>query len=115
MFILLTIVAGVFLIVSCISWGTHISMVRDQKIPYGYAGYKDFVREFCASGLLPDKRGFKGSMFSEDRADKYHASIIQFDYRGMIIRNPIEYAMVVIFVKLYLFNFRKKAEVNWRE
>lgn len=80
----------------------------------GYGRYVDFVREFKKSDLKPDDR-WKGSMFSNDNSDYYHANIIRFDNKGMIIRNPVELYMVKLYVINHLRKNKRSQRVNWRE
>lgn len=112
MFIII-IVLG-FLMLLCITWTVHISQVKDERCPYGYAGYKDFIREFNKSKLEKSNM-WDWSMFSKDRSDYYHAEIIKFGGKGMIIRNPIELCMVKIFMRRQCRANRIQEKISWRE
>ena len=103
--------------IAFVDWTTHKDMVRDNTETYGYAGYKEFVREFHKVEWSYREQ-WGDSLFSQDTFSHegyYHASIIKFNDRGMIIKNPIEYLRVRKYVKKYIKENFGKTLVNWME
>lgn len=106
----------VFLGFLCIPWLTHREMTKDYTSQYGVGSYKDFVRQFKKVKWTRSRYNIKSSIFSEDQTDSYHASVIKFNGRGMIIKDPVSYAFVVLYVRKYIkTTFEDKRKVNeWR-
>lgn len=103
------------LLVLFISWGVHISMVRDECKTYGWAGFKDFINQFGKADwnkMTFNESGLMGSTHD----DYYHSGIIRFNGNGMIIRDPISYMFVNLFVWDYIRrNYKNKRVINkWR-
>jgi len=97
-----------------INWSIHRSMVKNSTNKYGVANYKKFLEEFNKVEWTLSE-WFNGSLFSESN-DKYHAQIIAFNGKGMIISNPISYLLVILYVKIYIKkNFEDNRKINeWR-
>jgi len=91
-----------FIIFSTLDWINHIAMVRHSKEQYGWASYRKFAEQFKKVDWIYKKER-KGSLFSRTYGtDEFHASVIAFNNRGMIINNPISYLLVKRYVKKYI-------------
>lgn len=92
-----------------IPWAVHISMVKDQEVEYGWAGYKEFKREFVKYRW--NIEGWEEGLYSRECYSKCHASIILFGGKGMIMVTPIDYYLVTRHIKHYKRNEKKKLNV----
>lgn len=103
--IIFLLFVSVFVTILTFSWGIHISQVRDYTRQSGWAGYKQFKREFDKADWGHNK-AFSFSLFEKGTFNQTecHASIIQFDTRGMMIHNPFSYLLV----QLYVFKYIRK-------
>ncbi|WP_442636515.1 hypothetical protein [Rossellomorea marisflavi] len=99
---------------SMIPWITHIQMVRDSGIDYGWANYKAFKREFAKYNWTHDGV-YENSLFDYNNGCKLHASIFKFDYKGMIMYNPIEYLRSVLHIQKHFKSISspKRKKVDW--
>jgi len=117
-FPVLMIVLGLLLI--SIEWSVHVDMVKGRGAQYGRANYKKFVEEFQKVEWERDIY-FNNSLFGSDSIsgtiDEYHANIIKFNGKGMIIKDPISYLLVKIYVKRYIKqNFEDNRKISeWRQ
>ena len=113
---LLVIVSLAYLNVIHIPWAVHRSMVRENNSSYGKTDHKKFVEEFNKVEWIY-KESFKDSLFSIDNKDQVHASIIEFNGKGMIINNPISYLKVRKHIENYIkenFNVVDDTVKEWR-
>ncbi|HEY8889811.1 MAG TPA: hypothetical protein VIM70_06115 [Clostridium sp.] len=92
-------------------YGSHISMVKSRK-KYGRASYKIFMEEFYRCDWKQDTF-FKKSLFDRETDSQLHAYIIEFDGIGMIMKNPIEYCKMRLFVRSYLKTLNHVKEYIW--
>lgn len=99
--IILIVLFFTYIFTMHINWDVHKDMVRSSTEFYDKAGYKRFVEEFNKVDWLPNLY-FKGSLQSKDSKNKYHASIIMFNGKGMIVNNPVSYFRVVRYVNRYI-------------
>lgn len=115
----LTIVIFILSVVSIIGmfiqWAVHISMSKDECQNYGYANYRKFKKVFESKEISKERdKSHRNprSFFTENMC--YHASIIKFDGKCMIINNPFSYLLVVIYMEKYIYNnYTKKNRVKW--
>lgn len=118
---------GILLIIFWISdWLTHVEMVKTNTECYGKANYKIFLKKFNELDGKWDRKGWNSSLFyipiksnrfyDFDRKSEFHANIIMFDGKGMIL-NPIDFIRAKIYVKKYIKKhfIRNKAKeiVKW--
>lgn len=101
--ILFTLLIALIIFVAwlIIDWWTHVMITKSDSRIYGYAKYKDFVREFK-----------KHNWSIEGRKDKYlwdrvndctiHANIVKMNGIGMVMRTPWDWQLVKGFVKEYI-------------
>lgn len=100
LFLLMIFLAGFSL---CIPWLTHRDMVMknpDIKT-YGYADYDKFVKYFDKVVWSHEKM-FPESLFDYLGGNKFHASIIQFDGIGMVMKSPFDFMKARAHVKSYI-------------
>lgn len=97
-------------------WDVHRTMVKNSTNSYGEAGYDKFLEEFHKVDWVNDST-FSESLFSRDHNDKIHASIIMFNGKGMMMKNPVAHFRVERYVKRYIKeNFGARYSVTeWRE
>jgi len=107
------IITGVIMGIAFIlfDYGSHISMTKSRK-KYGRASYKIFMEEFCRRNWKQDHI-FKTSLFDSETDSQLHAYIIEFDGIGMIMKNPIEYFRMRLFVRSYLKTQNHVKEYIW--
>ncbi len=114
MILLLAFLFVVLIASVTVSWYIHILQVKTFCEKYGRASYKSFIREFNKYNWKDDI--FSKSLFDRDNKSIFHASIIQFNNIGMIMRNPIDWCLVCLYVYNYGKNIEKKKEIyNWEE
>ena len=116
MVLILVVVLVIFLgFFGSIDWLAHRDMVKSSTNQYGVSNYKKFIEEFHKVEWEHQKL-FTSSLFGKDRKDQFHANIIEFNGRGMIINNPISYLLVKLYVKKYIKNtFQIKRKISeWR-
>ena len=82
-------------------WSVHKKMVKDCTDSYGRAGYKKFIQEFEKVEWKIDPY-CKESLVSDSYMDKFHADIIMFNGKGMMINNPFSYFKVKRYVNQYI-------------
>jgi hypothetical protein len=107
------IFSGLFILL--ITWGVHISMVKGEFCPYGWATYSKFKREFDKYNWEWDKC-FENSLFDYPSGGYIHASIFKFDYKGMIMRDPFSYFLSALYIRRYIRKNIKpyrKDKVKW--
>ncbi|QJI52423.1 hypothetical protein [Psychrobacillus phage Perkons] len=117
--IILTLVVVILfaIVFLSIDWIVHIDMVKSETKQYGKAGYKKFIEEFeKVKWEQPEYLSLPKSLFTPNHCDKYHANIILFNRKGMIINNPVSWLLVKKYVKKYLRdNFGNDNNVKeWR-
>lgn len=113
MFIIGAILTG-SIAIFLIGYLTHISMCKDQDLPYGYGTFKDFIREFNKYNNWIIK-SYEGSFFSEgDDWEKYciHADIIMFDGKIMILY-PISYFKFKVWSKKKWKQMKGIKKISW--
>ncbi len=101
-------------VVPLILWVVHISMTKEDvhSKSWGWGSYSLFLREF---NKMKDWRSeswgyslFCGNGYPRD--GYLHASVIRFNQTGMVIRDPISYLRVQLFIRRYI---GKKPRHNW--
>ncbi|BDR74246.1 hypothetical protein K144316041_p20850 (plasmid) [Clostridium tetani] len=119
LFIIGTILT-VLIVVFLIDYLTHISLCKDQDLPYGYGTFKDFIREFNKYNNWTVK-SYEGSFFSgqEKNIDEWpryriHNSIIMFDGKIMILY-PISYFKFKVWGKKKWKQMKGIKKISWRE
>lgn len=109
------ILSVVLFISMVILWAVHVSMNKEEGQKYGYANFKKFKEVFESKEISKERnRSYSNpnSFFTENMY--YHASIIKFNGKCMIINNPFSYLLVVIYMKKYIYNnYTKKNRVKW--
>jgi hypothetical protein len=84
-----------------IGWGVHISMVKGENIPQGWASFKKFKREFDKYNWQWD--GFwNNSLFNYSQGGYLHASIFKFDHKGMKMTDPISFLLSCLYIRKYI-------------
>lgn len=91
-------------------WCMHLTQSFDEEIPYGFAGYMRFKKEFDQvdnwRNVSVDKYSVRseGNYFDllETRQDEFFAGRIIFNYRAMIMYDPISYQLAKRYVKKYM-------------
>lgn len=112
---LLFIPLGVFLVIWMVEWGVHVSMNKDEKLPYDFVTFKTFMKEFEKYKNDPRLQKYKyggKSIFLEGVEGNIvylHASIVKFNGQCMIFY-PIDYIKYCLWMK----KFNKKPKVNYR-
>ena len=98
---------------------THISMCKNQDLPYGYGTFKDFIREFNKYNNWIVK-SYEGSFFSgqEKNIDEWlkyriHADTITFDGKTMILY-PISYFKFKIWSRKKWKEMKGIKRISWR-
>jgi hypothetical protein len=109
---LIVLLLFIFLIIITIGWAVHVSMTKTNSREWGWGGYYDFIREFKKYKWDTEDGLYKGSYWDRNNNCKYHAQIIKINGIGMIIRNPFEYMLVVLFMRRYA-KLHKKPLYNW--
>lgn len=102
------------LLVIFIKWLTHMSMTKDSCDSYGYAGYKSFIKEIESNNGWYRKH-YKLSLFNEDYQRNYiHSDIYKFNFKGMIMRTPLDYLISKLYLRKYIKNkFNVGNVVKW--
>lgn len=116
---------GILLIIFWIAdWLTHVEMVKINTGYYEKANYKYFKEKFNELDGKWDRKGWNSSLFyipiksnrfyDFDRKSEFHANIIMFDGKGMIL-NPIDLIRAKIYVKKYIKKhfIRNNVKVKW--
>jgi hypothetical protein len=99
-----------FIVVLFIDWLIHVFAVSNSCSIYGWAGFKDFYREFKKYDW--DDKEWRGYLFDRKNGSRYFAGIIEFNNIGMIMRTPWDWVLVRIFVWRYLRSI-KPPRYNW--
>lgn len=118
--ILIFVPIGVTIIFGGISWSVHISMTRSstKRYGYGWASFKKFKREFDKIEW-EYKSIWKNSLFGNYltlSSSQFHASIIEFNTKGMIMRTPLDWYLAKRYVKKHIKNNflpPKPPKVKW--
>lgn len=106
--------AFVFLIIISVNWLTHIEMTKLSTERYGWASFEKFKQEFDKVENWKTDKVFTHSLFSIPyRQNQIHASVICFDYKGMLINNPFSYIFAVIYTQCYISKMNKKKAIKW--
>ncbi len=90
-------------------YSTHISMNKNREYIYGYANFKTFLKEFNKKTWIREARWPYSYFTKEYDSNKIHASIIQFDNKGMILY-PLSYIRFSIWN--YLNRYKKSNTMN---
>jgi hypothetical protein len=101
-----------------VSYSTHKDMVRTSTRQYGYGTFEDFKREFAKRKWIYRslwRDSLFGSDDSYDCGNKLHASIIEFDGKGMMIKNSIEYLKVRIYIAEAVRIAKNRDLVDWSD
>lgn len=96
-------------------WAIHVSMNKDEKLPYDFVTFKTFLKEFEKykddTDLQKYEHDGKSIFLMRDR--EYivylHANIVKFNGKCMIFY-PIDYIKYCLWMK----KFNKKPKVNYR-
>lgn len=116
---LLIIVLCGFSLILIVGWLTHISMVQgetDIKC-YGWATFGKFLEQFHKYNW--DNENWRGySLWDRKNYCEIHANIVYFEKIGMIMRTPIDYFMMVFYIRKYfkennINNVLNKKKVTW--
>lgn len=96
-------------VIITVDWSIHVG-TRKESLPYGWAGYRKFKEEFNKGQWEYDK-DFKGALFEKDNRygwdgtrDEIFVGKIVFNGKGMVIHNPISYALCMLYVRKYIRN-----------
>lgn len=104
---LISVFLFLFIAIILAVWLAHVMMVRDEGIDYGWASYDRFKKEFNKVDWRYEE-DFKRSLFGHEERltftnrDMYHAGVIKFNYKGMIMYDPISYFMSGLYVRSYI-------------
>lgn len=97
---------------SLVYYTTHIDMTKSRTKIYGYGTYSKFLREFNKYNWQQGDY-FESSLFDGKNNCQIHASIIEFDGIGMIMRTPLDYFLAVMFVRRYIKQLGKIKLYQW--
>jgi len=104
-----------------INWNIHRIMCKGEHLPYGYATFKQFTKEFNkCKGKLKHEEYFNKSIFIEVINEKnslvnecyIHAGIIKFNDKCMIIK-PHEHWKFLLWKYQFLKSINQKEKVDW--
>ena len=117
MIIILMILLFILIIGSIIlllDYSIHVSMTKEHSNKFGKANYNIFIQEF--NKYEWDTKSWSGSLFNHPSNSQIHASIIKFNGIGMIMKNPVEYLKMIIYVYKYVKNANdNKTSYVWKE
>lgn len=108
----------IIIIDTFIGYTAHVSRVKNYCDTYGEGNFQTFKKNFTQYNLI-QSLDFPYSWFDcRGGRSKYHMGIIQFDRKGMYMKNIYEYIQVILYMRF--LNQRnkndiKKNEVNWYE
>ena len=71
------------LMITFVTWRVHLAQTRELTERYGWGSYESFRREFEREGRQWTLEN--GSLFECHTASKFHASIVKFDGKGMLL------------------------------
>lgn len=94
-------VLAYYVIIALSEWDIHRAMTKRYCRIYGIGTYNDFVREFIKYDWSYEGHD-KSSIWDRNNGCKYHASIIEFNNVGMVMKTPWDLLRVKRFVKNYL-------------
>lgn len=104
-----TLVVGIIILVILVNWVVHLAMALDDNKPRGWASYRKFKEEFEKVDGWFHQEEYRDSLFSgnysiekRSRTDEIFAQMITFNYKNMLIIDPISYLMVQLYVKNYI-------------
>lgn len=83
-----------------IDWETHIEMTEKQGVDYGWGSFADFKREFDKYEW--DSRGWKESGWDRENNSEFHASIVVFNGKGMLLKSPIDWYKASSYAKNHI-------------
>lgn len=112
--IILAVIYFIYSVTIGIEWCTHKDMVKTCTSAYGYGTYEDFKREFAKIDWKHNAM-FTNSLFDHSNDSKCHASIIQFNGKGMIIKDPFSYLQVRMLIRQAVIDVQNKNLVDWSD
>ncbi|EGL17730.1 MULTISPECIES: hypothetical protein [unclassified Paenibacillus] len=99
-FIFIVIIITVAAFVST-DWLTHITMTKSHTDTYGYGSYTQFVKQFDKYAWSHESFGNGESLWNREYSCEFHANIIKFESKGMILKSPFALYRAKRYVKRY--------------
>jgi hypothetical protein len=100
---------------------SHISMNKEEGVPYGWGTYKQFLKLYNKYTWVANEN-FRWSLFSKERINYWentgylHASIFKFNNKCFIFYNPISYFRAVLLIRNEAIKqLGLKEKVNWNK
>lgn len=108
---ILSIITTLFILL-IVDWIIHISQTKCFSKHYGYGSFKDFRKQFQKYNWSNDNV-FRYGLWDRENKCEFHASIVKFNDIGMILKNPIDWLLVRIFVFKYVKNNFIEKPFDW--
>lgn len=116
MIVLFVVCLVIITIIAIICWGVHISMVKCETSNWGWGSIKNFKKEFNKYTNWSNEDWGGHSLWDRKSNCKIHADIVLFNGIGMIMRTPIDYLLMHLFLRCKIKELKGgQLHYNWNK